>query len=140
MFVDSNILIYNAQDGSPFKDQANAAMKRAAKMGQALSISRQVLREYASVMTGTKSGQTPMLIADVSKDLSVFCEKFKLLEDGPTVWTMFEQLMQRHKFGGKQVHDAYLVATMLAHEENKILTANRADFQRFSSDIEIFDL
>jgi predicted nucleic acid-binding protein len=39
--------------------------------------------------------------------------------------------------GGRQVHDANIVATMLAHGETRLLTFNEADFRRFSSVIEI---
>jgi predicted nucleic acid-binding protein len=137
MFVDSNILIYNAQITSQFKRLANAAMKRAVSEGHELCISRQVLREYASTMTGAKPGQAQTSIREVSKDLRILVEKFKVLEDGPSVWVKFEDLTSRYNFGGKQVHDAYLVATMLADGETKILTHNRSDFDRFSDAIDV---
>jgi predicted nucleic acid-binding protein len=35
------------------------------------------------------------------------------------------------------VHDANIVATMLAYGETRLLTFNEADFRRFSSMIEI---
>ncbi len=46
-------------------------------------------------------------------------------------------LSRRFSFGGKQVHDANIVATMLAHGETRLLTFNGADFRRFSSVIEV---
>ena len=48
--------------------------------------------------------------------------------------------MQRARtvaFGGKQVHDANIVATMLAHGERRLLTFNGADFRRFEPMIEV---
>lgn len=39
--------------------------------------------------------------------------------------------------GGKQVHDANIVATMLAHGERRLLTFNIRDFRRFSAHIEL---
>ena len=33
--------------------------------------------------------------------------------------------------GGRQIHDANIVATMLAHGENRLLTFNASDFRRF---------
>ncbi len=39
--------------------------------------------------------------------------------------------------GGRQVHDANIVATMLAHGETRLLTANRSDFRRFEPRIEL---
>jgi predicted nucleic acid-binding protein len=40
-------------------------------------------------------------------------------------------------FGGKQLHDANIVATMLAHGETRILTFNAPDFRRFAPMIEV---
>ena len=43
----------------------------------------------------------------------------------------------RFAFGGRQVHDANIVATMLAHGEGRLLTFNDADFRRFAELTEI---
>ena len=39
--------------------------------------------------------------------------------------------------GGKQVHDANIVATMLAHGERRLLTLNTGDFRRYGGRIEL---
>jgi len=49
-FIDTNVLVYAAADGAPVLDRARAALARAAADG-AVMISRQILREYLSVMT-----------------------------------------------------------------------------------------
>jgi predicted nucleic acid-binding protein len=59
------------------------------------------------------------------------------LEDGPAVWDELLQLSRRIPFGGRQVHDANIVATMLAHRERRLLTFNEADFKRFVPLIEV---
>ena len=41
--------------------------------------------------------------------------------------------------GGKQVHDANIVATMLAHGERRLLTFNIRDFRRYTGHIELMD-
>ena len=46
-------------------------------------------------------------------------------------------LARSFAFSGKQVHDANIVATMLAHGEARLLTFNAADFRRFDSVIEV---
>ena len=60
-----------------------------------------------------------------------------MLEDGPQVWDELMALSRRFAFGGKQVHDANIVATMLEHGEMRLLTFNEADFRRFGSLIEV---
>jgi predicted nucleic acid-binding protein len=52
-------------------------------------------------------------------------------------WDQLSALGRTVAFGGKQVHDANLVATMLAHGETRLLTVNAADFQRFAAVIEV---
>jgi predicted nucleic acid-binding protein len=42
------------------------------------------------------------------------------------------ELSRHYSFGGRQVHDANVVATMLAHGERRPLTFNEADFRRFA--------
>ena len=42
--------------------------------------------------------------------------------------------------GGQQIHDANIVATMLAHGERRLLTFNISDFRRFEDRIELMDL
>ena len=49
---------------------------------------------------------------------------------------MLIALCQEVPLAGKQVHDANIVATMLAHGERRLLTFNASDFQRFGERIE----
>ena len=39
--------------------------------------------------------------------------------------------------GGRQIHNANIVATMLAYGERKLLTLNAADFRRYEDRIEL---
>ena len=41
---------------------------------------------------------------------------------------------------GRQVHDANIVATMVAHGERRLLTFNAADFRRYGDRIELVNL
>ena len=41
---------------------------------------------------------------------------------------------------GKQIHDANIAATMLAHGERRLLTLNVKDFRRYGERIELVDL
>ena len=49
-------------------------------------------------------------------------------------------LLNAVPIGGKQVHDANIVATMLAHGLKRLLTHNVADFRRFSPWIDVVPL
>ena len=62
---------------------------------------------------------------------------YDLLEDGPAVTRELAALCRAVPLGGRQVHDANIVATLLAHGETQLLTSNAADFARFAPRIEV---
>ena len=56
------------------------------------------------------------------------------------MWEQLIMLSRRYSFAGRQVHDANIVATMLAHGERRLLTFNVADLRRFARLIEVLVL
>ena len=67
-------------------------------------------------------------------------EVFGILEDGPRVTDALTALCRTFPVAGRQVHDANIVATMLARDERRLLTINGRDFRRYGDRIELFDL
>jgi len=47
---------------------------------------------------------------------------------------------ERFRSRRKQIHDANIAATMLAHGERRLLTLNVKDFRRYGERIELVDL
>jgi predicted nucleic acid-binding protein len=78
-------------------------------------------------------------MAEALADVAGFATDFELLEDGPEVGRRLMELCRLVLIAGRQVHDANIVATMLAHGEDRLLTLNRSDFQRFEPRIEIVE-
>ncbi len=68
-------------------------------------------------------------------DVDWLRETFIVLEDGPQVTEALIALCREVPVGGRQIHDANIVATMLAHGERRLLTFNTADFRRYSDRI-----
>jgi predicted nucleic acid-binding protein len=116
--------------------RARAALARSG-IDEPLVISRQVLREYLAVVTRQQTWGDALPLRVAMADAEIFCRRFRVLEDGPAVWDELLQLSRRIPFGGRQVHDANIVATMLAHRERRLLTFNEADFKRFVPLIEV---
>ena len=135
-FVDTNVLAYATATSAPFRDRARAALVRLAADEQ-LSVSRQILREYVAVMTRPQTWGRALSLAEAMTDAAVFERRFTVLEDGQLVWDQLMDLSRLYSFGGRQVHDANVVATMLAHGERRLLTFNEADFRRFTPLIEV---
>ena len=76
------------------------------------------------------------LIADVQR----FAAQYRVAEDGPAVTANWQQLLTVHSIGGRQVHDANIVATMQAYGITDLLTNNTSDFARFASVIQLIPL
>jgi predicted nucleic acid-binding protein len=104
-----------------------------------LCLSRQILREYLSVVTRPQLLLKPVPMAQAIADVEGFAADFELLEDGPEVGERLLELCRFVPIAGRQVHDANIVATMLAHGENRLLTMNRSDFRRFEPRIELVE-
>ena len=62
---------------------------------------------------------------------------FRRLHDVDTCGPIWDRLVTQYRILGAAVHDAQLVASMLAHGIVAILTLNGADFRRYSSEITI---
>lgn len=88
-------------------------------------------------MTRPQTWGKPLTLAEATADVAAFAQRFVILEDGLPVWNQLIQLSRAYSFGGRQVHDANVVATMLAHGERRLLTFNEADFRRFAALIEV---
>ena len=135
-FIDTNVLVYATAEGAPFQDKARAALVGLAP-NEKLSLSRQVLREYLAVMTRPQTWGKPLSLTEAMADATAFANRFDVLEDGPAVWHQLFELSRRYAFAGRQVHDANIVATMIAHGEHRLLTFNTGDFQRFDALVEL---
>ena len=134
--IDTNVLVHSTNPASPDHVRARAALTRLRAEGS-VAITRQILREYLSVTTRPQSWSRALTLAEATSDTDAFIRRFAVLEDGPPVWNELMMLTQTFAFGGKQMHDANIVATMLAHGETRLLTFNTADFRRFGTLIEI---
>ncbi|OUL33277.1 type II toxin-antitoxin system VapC family toxin [Nostoc sp. 106C] len=122
VFIDTNILVYANLALSPFHVQATKQLQELAEQGIELWISRQTLREYLAAMTrrGDLTGQIP--VASVVADVRDFSTYFRLAEDNSLVTQRLLTLMETIPIGGKQVHDANIVATMLVYGIPQLLT------------------
>ena len=63
---------------------------------------------------------------------------FILLPDSSETYQAWRGLVVQYQVSGAKVHDAYLVAAMLAHQVTALLTLNGGDFARYDA-IQILD-
>ena len=136
MFIDTNVLVQSRVLEAPDHEVARARLERAFQDREPLRISRQVVREYLSVITRPQTWQVAITREDALDDASRLIANFDVLEDGPAVTELLIALCREVPVGGRQIHDANIVATMLAHGERRLLTFNTADFRRYGDRIE----
>ena len=138
-FVDTNVLVYASQAGTARHARALALLRRADAAGARLWVSRQVLREYLAVVTRLQPGAAAVPVVQAAADVRRFAASFAVAEDGPGVTERLLDLLERFPTGGRQVHDANIVATMLVHGVGRLLTFNGGDFRRFAGLVAVED-
>ena len=137
MFVDTNVLVKGRILEAPDHDTARRELERALQDPEPLRINRQVLREYLAVVTRPQPWAVTITREEALADVERFADAFEILEDGPVVTDRLLALCREVSVGGRQIHDANIVATMLAYGERRLLTFNTADFRRFGQRIEL---
>jgi len=137
LFIDTNILIYANVASSPFHEQAHRALQVVSQSNRTLWISRQVIREFIAARTRPQSFAQPSEPNIIIERVRYFESHFQVADDTALVTEQLLKLLSTYKLGGKQVHDANIVATMLAYGIPRLLTHNVDDFKRFSDVIVI---
>ncbi len=116
-----------------------AAINAAYQANRTIWISRQVIREYLVTMTRPQAFEN-LPKATVLEQIDQFIERFQVADDTAAVTGQLVKLMGDFQIGGKQVHDANIVATMQAYGIPALLTHNTKDFERFGEIIRIEDI
>ena len=136
-FVDTNVLVYSSVATAPLYQVAQQAIQQLMVAGVELWISRQVLREYLATLSRPQTYTNPLPMPTLVADIRLFEQRFHIAEDGPQVTAQLLNLLSQVPVGGRQVHDANIVATMQVHRISRLLTHNAADFSRFAGMITV---
>ena len=99
-----------------------------------------MIREFSEVLTRPQATIGPATPADVAQRVRTLMPGFKLAHDSLNSIHQLLHLMDTYPMGGKQIHDANIVATMLDYKITHLFTLNTADFERFSSQITLISL
>jgi len=109
-----------------------AAVEEITSTGAPIYFTPQVVRESWSVLTRPRDvggyGLTPALA-------NTFIERahwgFRFASDTPEIYDLWRDLVKTHQVSGRQAHDAYHVAAMIAHGLSRVLTLDVRDFNRY---------
>lgn len=136
VFVDTNVLVYANLTSAPFHTDARRLLLTLQSAGADLWINRQILREYLAVVT-RQTFASPLSAAQATNDIRQFEQQFIIADETAAVTARLLTLFQTIPLGGKQVHDANIVATMLVYGIEQLLTHNVSDFMRFNHLIKV---
>ena len=139
VFVDTNILASALLPESPRYFHARGILRRLAEADAEVWISRQVIREYLATMTKYEQKWSNVTRAALIDAVRTLERHYFVAEELPIVAEQLYFLLGQVPTGGKQVHDANIVATMIAYDVRTLLPYNLDDFKRFGGFIEIAD-
>ena len=139
MFIDTSVLVRARFAVAPEHGLARARLRDAIEGAERTRISRQIVREYLAVVTRPQTWSAPLPASGALRDVDWFLSTFDVLEDGPAVTRTLTALCREVRVAGRQIHDANIVATMLAHGERRLLTFDAGDFRRYGDRIELID-
>jgi predicted nucleic acid-binding protein len=140
VFIDTNILLRANVAEGPFHQECLNAIAYLRAHGDELWISRQILREYISVLTRPQEFANPRPVSVIAERVRYFQMNFRVADETFTVTRNLLLLLEKIPMGGRQVHDANIVATMQAYGIRHLVTLNTADFARFSGLITLLSL
>jgi predicted nucleic acid-binding protein len=136
VFADTNILLRAFHAELAQHTQVKALFDQTILTNTPIFISRQVIREYLVQVTHPRTFDIPLTMDEAQHHLAQIRQVCDVLDDTESVTKQLLALLKAYPTTGKQVHDANIVATMLAHDIDKLLTLNVADFRRFESRIQ----
>jgi len=139
--LDTNVFLAATDESRAEHSDALAILNRWPDGNTTLCVSGQILREYLAVATrpAGKNG-LGLKATEAAGNVRAIRERATLLAEDPRVADRLLRLLDDVECGGKQVHDANVVATMLVHGVGTVVTMNTDDFARFAGYVSLLRL
>jgi predicted nucleic acid-binding protein len=130
---DTSVILRLNEPGNPLCKIVQESLEKLLQNGEVLVLVPQILVEFWVVATRPKSVNGLGLTIDEAKaEIENLQKVFILLPENEQIFDKWQTLVFNHKVSGKVAHDARIVAAMIVHKIENILTLNPGDFQRFS--------
>ena len=131
--LDTNVWLRAVQREAPHHLLAVDALAAILVRGDEIFVTAQNLIEFWSVASRPSAANgLDWTVEAVRLEIDRVLAQFPLLDDTPAVFVHWLDLVSTHRVIGRRVHDARLVAVMLAYGISHLLTFNRDDFRQFS--------
>jgi predicted nucleic acid-binding protein len=125
------VLVYASVESTPFHKVARELLDNLKVAGTELWISRQIIREYLVAISHPGNFSKPASSDQAAAQVEALIENFRVADETAAVTSRLLALLREIPAGGKQIHDANIVATMLAYHIPTLITHNVRDFARY---------
>jgi toxin-antitoxin system PIN domain toxin len=128
--LDTNVLIYAEQDMSPYHGASKSLRDRALTGEVAACISPQILNEFFGIATNPRRVDQTLTVQEAIDQVKKYYQAKRLIKiyPGTHIIERVISLLETHPVSGADIHDLYLVATMLENNVTRIYTYNTTDF------------
>jgi predicted nucleic acid-binding protein len=131
--LDTNILLRLTQDTNPMHGEASGAVRKLVEAKEDLYIIPQNLIEFWAVATRpTDVNGLGLNLEQADREMAKIKRLFIVKLDSPAIFLEWEKLVKTHSVFGRQAHDAKIVAAMVVHRIDTLLTFNIQDFKRYN--------
>ena len=132
--IDTNLLVRAVDRTDPLCRTARIAFKKLMADQHRLYIVPQITAEFWVACTRSKEknglGYTP---SRVQRYITRFESVFLVLIETEDAYRQWKRLVSAHSIKGNQAHDTRIVAAMVIHGIENIVTFNVDDFARYES-------
>jgi len=131
--LDTNILLRMSDSASPLNLLAGQVAAKLLQQQHRLFITSQTIIEFWVVATRpTDVNGLGWGVEQTLTEIEQILNQFPQLQETPEIFSYWLHLVTQYQLQGKRVHDARLVAVMLAHNVTHLLTFNPNDFRRIN--------
>lgn len=136
--LDTNVLVYAANDNSPFHKAAVALRDKGLRGELSLCITPQVLNEFYANVTNPKQIDSPFTQAEARLEMEKYFHSRRILKIHPQPDTPLIVLdyLKKYNIVRQEIYDLQIVATMISNGVKHIYTYNTNDFSKYP-DIEV---
>ena len=141
VMVDTNVLLAATDKSRSEHRDALTILNDWPAGDTILCVSGQILREYLAVATRPADGNgLGLKQSDAVGNVHAIRERTTLLAEDTRVTQRLLGLLADVDCGGRQIHDANVIATMLVHGIGAVVTMNIDDFARFDGYVDVVRL
>ena len=130
--ADTSLILRLNEPRSPLFKIVGNAVDKLQENGGDLFVVPQVLVEFWVVATRPKNvNGLGFTVDEAEQEIDRLQQLFTVLPENENIFNRWKTLVTQYKVSGKVAHDARIVAAMIEHGIENILTLNPGDFKRF---------